>query len=667
VANPITWQNVATPDLRGSMDGLRIAGAAFDRAGTGLTETLARFDTARKEVAAAQLIDNSLNFTTPEELRAAQADGRLFNGVNRGLLTPAAATALDGRATNLLSQATSQQALSTAREMDPRRITFMDGQIRGQDQSFRQSEESFPLIQEGRRINNAGGLISNATARVGLANATDGLNNRREGEGDTRSARAAVLSLDDATNPVVALARLQRMDLSDGARALAEAQLAARWPGMNPGALRSSPEFTDALATLGPERTAAPVPVRYGRNAALVALRDAVIDGTPEQAAAASVARLPAALPANVPYANRPENAGPVIPNPDFNPNRPENPQSNPRMIENPWHAARGQIAPASGRVNPTSAPTANAAAATPTVAPGQAPAAPQAPLSGSAPGATVARTEGSVRAEDLQTPEAITQRTVQDRTQVQDLLDRVTRRQELDQTAGVASRYAAAMENPGDVSTALATLRGRDARFASLPEDVVLPQLREVADRLAQNGLPRNYAVAAQLLLEHGMLSRGSWVPQFLNGTGWENNITRREAALDENIRLIRQGMQGETARAISKRDEVRTNLRAADEALALAASSLQRARERAAVDPGAASSVRYEERIYNRRREELERAMRAALGPANEPPRQISPPAAAAPANGTTPVRNSGIAALTMGPALIQGVVERARRPAN
>lgn len=88
----------------------------------------------------------------------------------------------------------------------------------------------------------------------------------------------------------------------------------------------------------------------YGRNTGLVAARDAVLDAPPAAAAAATAARLPGVLPANVPYAGRPENAGPVIPNPDFNPAAPEG-ANNRRMIENPWHGMRGQLAGSTGRV----------------------------------------------------------------------------------------------------------------------------------------------------------------------------------------------------------------------------------------------------------------------------------------------------------------------------
>jgi len=48
--------------------------------------------------------------------------------------------------------------------------------------------------------------------------------------------------------------------------------------------------------------------------------------------------------------ANLPENRGPTVPNPDFNPQAPEGP-NNLRTIENPWHDLRGQLPAPNGRV----------------------------------------------------------------------------------------------------------------------------------------------------------------------------------------------------------------------------------------------------------------------------------------------------------------------------
>lgn len=91
-----------------------------------------------------------------------------------------------------------------------------------------------------------------------------------------------------------------------------------------------------------PANNAAPSgPVPYGRNAGLVPQRDALLEAPPQQLAAASAGRLSPLLPVNTPYANRPENAGPMIPDPD----RPG------QMMENPWHGARGQLPGGNGRL----------------------------------------------------------------------------------------------------------------------------------------------------------------------------------------------------------------------------------------------------------------------------------------------------------------------------
>ncbi|WP_421991625.1 glucosaminidase domain-containing protein [Roseococcus sp.] len=257
MANPITWQNVAAPDFRGSLEGLRIAGNSFDRAFSGMGDALTKFDTGRHDEAASALINNSLNYGTPEELRAAQASGALFNGVNRGLINPAAATALDNRATSLLNQATGQQQLDQRRAMAPLDQQFREGQVRGQTQDFDQSAARFPVEQEGR-------LLGNAAGRLSLTNGVEARNTRLETEADVRNGRALSQSLESAPDATTAFALLdQNRNISDGAREAAQARLAARW-GVSPQQVRTAPGYAEILSSLpaAPPGAASATPVR---------------------------------------------------------------------------------------------------------------------------------------------------------------------------------------------------------------------------------------------------------------------------------------------------------------------------------------------------------------------------------------------------------------------
>lgn len=123
MAAPLTWQNVATPDLRNSLDGIRVSGEALNRAFGGMDASLGRFDDRRREQAASDLMNQAANYGTPEELRAAQADGSLYNGVNRGLLSPEALGRVDNRVTSLLANATNTEALNQSRLINPELLT----------------------------------------------------------------------------------------------------------------------------------------------------------------------------------------------------------------------------------------------------------------------------------------------------------------------------------------------------------------------------------------------------------------------------------------------------------------------------------------------------------------------------------------------------------------
>jgi len=118
----LTWRNVEAPSFRDSADGIRIAGAMFDRAAGNISQGFGQFQDWRQNQTAGALLNNAQGFTDPEELRKAIASGAIFNGIDRSLVTPKALAALNVQTGSLLDQGVKAQGLNFSKENDPLRI-----------------------------------------------------------------------------------------------------------------------------------------------------------------------------------------------------------------------------------------------------------------------------------------------------------------------------------------------------------------------------------------------------------------------------------------------------------------------------------------------------------------------------------------------------------------
>jgi hypothetical protein len=119
----LTWRNVDAPSFRDSADGIRVAGTMFDRAAGNLSQGLGQFQDWRQNQTAGALLNNAQGFTDPEELRKAIASGAVFNGVDRGLVTPQALAALNSQTGTLLDQGVTAEGLRFSKEANPLKIT----------------------------------------------------------------------------------------------------------------------------------------------------------------------------------------------------------------------------------------------------------------------------------------------------------------------------------------------------------------------------------------------------------------------------------------------------------------------------------------------------------------------------------------------------------------
>lgn len=118
---PLTWRNVATPNMGNPIDAMRLSANLLDRGFTGLNESISKFSSWQDDQNARLVNDAALRIQDPNQFRAALENGTLLGGMPAGSLTPEALERIQGRAGTLIQQATGQQALNTAIEQDPLR------------------------------------------------------------------------------------------------------------------------------------------------------------------------------------------------------------------------------------------------------------------------------------------------------------------------------------------------------------------------------------------------------------------------------------------------------------------------------------------------------------------------------------------------------------------
>lgn len=95
----LTWQNVAQPDFRGTMQGQQIAADALNRSFLGLSDALGKFGEYNKEQALASILNNTSGLTDPLAVRAAIA------GADKSMLGSAQFAALDAMLSGRIKQA----------------------------------------------------------------------------------------------------------------------------------------------------------------------------------------------------------------------------------------------------------------------------------------------------------------------------------------------------------------------------------------------------------------------------------------------------------------------------------------------------------------------------------------------------------------------------------
>lgn len=114
---PLTWQQVAGADFRGTNQALALGNEALNRAFTGISDALGKFDTYSKDVRLSNILNQTTGLTDPTQLRAAIA------GADRSGLGAAQFAALENMLSGRIGQARDQEALSQALKINPLLLT----------------------------------------------------------------------------------------------------------------------------------------------------------------------------------------------------------------------------------------------------------------------------------------------------------------------------------------------------------------------------------------------------------------------------------------------------------------------------------------------------------------------------------------------------------------
>jgi hypothetical protein len=101
---PLTWRDVAAPDLSGVSDMLQRSKTSFQDAFTGLSDMASGIRSNQEERASNAFRMGLAQYTDRAQFEQALASGSLFNGVNRDLLNETALSTLEGRRSGLLGE-----------------------------------------------------------------------------------------------------------------------------------------------------------------------------------------------------------------------------------------------------------------------------------------------------------------------------------------------------------------------------------------------------------------------------------------------------------------------------------------------------------------------------------------------------------------------------------
>lgn len=209
MAGPITWQQVAAPNFSGVTQGVETAGNLIGNGFGGMAEALGKFNAYNENQAGAQLLANAAQHKDLGTLQQAISSGAILNGVNPSFVPMEAWKALDSHASNLIANATGQEALNTNLRTQDSRVALAAAQPANLiSQTGLNTANAGHLNQETRDLHRTEGLRdASVAATTRNTNATAGQTEQataitgRNDEDQRTGADLAAAKLAQAANP----------------------------------------------------------------------------------------------------------------------------------------------------------------------------------------------------------------------------------------------------------------------------------------------------------------------------------------------------------------------------------------------------------------------------------------------------------------------------------
>lgn len=114
----LTWEQVAAPDFRGSIEGIKVASELLGSGFAAARQGIDKFEDNKTASASNAVMLEMLKFQKPEDVQAALAAGTIGGGVNPRYLNKDAMASMAGRANELMEQESGLMKLGQQRQGD---------------------------------------------------------------------------------------------------------------------------------------------------------------------------------------------------------------------------------------------------------------------------------------------------------------------------------------------------------------------------------------------------------------------------------------------------------------------------------------------------------------------------------------------------------------------
>lgn len=240
----LTWRNVEAPSFYTSLEGTRLAANLLDRAVGNLQTGLTNYERGQDDVVSNQLALAASRIQDPTQLRTALSDGTLVAGLDTSRISPQALAAIQQRVGTLQTQneaaynfnrtQTANAALDAAAPAvaDLLRVA-RSGDANAVTQVQANNRDVLAALPVGVQRDLQSSVTNQESSTI--RNTQDRFNLNRDQRNDTDAqTAAAAISLIRGASPdaASALRNLNLMNLTPGARALAEQSLGSQYPGM---------------------------------------------------------------------------------------------------------------------------------------------------------------------------------------------------------------------------------------------------------------------------------------------------------------------------------------------------------------------------------------------------------------------------------------------------